>query len=148
MLIADENISEEEISRLRESGIRVRLIADVAARSITDENIFPVLHRLKLPTFFSKDKDFWNHGLVHADYCLVCLDIPEHEGKIAAFMRRFLTQPDFNTKGKRMGKVVRVHVRGIEFFAKHPKSPSCCLDYVSSMRPESVVLIPRALAKS
>jgi hypothetical protein len=123
MLIADENISEEEIWRLREAGIPVRLIADVAAKSITDENVFPVLHSLKQPTFFSKDKDFWKHRLVHADYCLVCLDIPEHEGKVAAYMRRFLAQPDFNTKNKRMGKVVRVHVRGMEFYVKHMRKP-------------------------
>ena len=117
MLIIDENISEIEIWRLREWRIAVRLIgADVAAKSATDENIIPILHRLKRPTLFTKDKDFWRRELMHAGYCLVHLDIPEHEGQVAAFIRRFLRHRAFDTNAKRMGKVVRVHTRGVMFW--------------------------------
>src|SRR5205823_14560102 len=103
--------------------IHIRLLEDVATKSIADENIIPVLHHLKSPTFFSKDKDFWERKLIHWSYCLVYLNIPEHEGRIAAFIRRFLGHRDFNTKAKRMGKVVRVHVNGVEFLTKGVRQP-------------------------
>ena len=118
MLITDENISEAEIWRLREGGTRLRTISDVAIKSIQDDNIVSLLHRLKLPTLFTKDKHYWKYSLVHSGYCLVYLDVPEHEGRIATFIRRFLHHHHFNTHSKRMGKVVRLHVRGIEFFEK------------------------------
>ncbi len=63
MLIIDENISEIEVWRLREWGIAVRQIGpDLAKASTTDENILPVLHRLKHPTFFTRDEDFWTQA--------------------------------------------------------------------------------------
>ena len=117
MLLIDENISEIEIWRLREWRIAVRQIGpDVAKSSIGDDNILPVLHRLKRPTFFTRDKDFWNRRLTHPRYCLVFLDIREREGEIAAAVRRFLRQPAFNTHSKRMGKVVRIHPAGLNYW--------------------------------
>ena len=54
MLIIGENISDIEVWRLREWRIHVRQIgSDVARASIADENIIPVLHRLKQPTLFT-----------------------------------------------------------------------------------------------
>lgn len=59
MLVTDENISEIEVWRLREVGIKVRQIGpDVADPSIGDDSILPLLHRLKHPTFFTR----WGHG--------------------------------------------------------------------------------------
>jgi hypothetical protein len=118
MLIVDENISEVEIWRLREWRIHVRLISEVAFKGVADENIIPVLHRLKRPTLFSKDHGFWNRKLIHPGYCLVLLDVPEHEGEVARHARQFLKHPDFASNAHRMGKVVRVHVEGIEFWEK------------------------------
>jgi len=118
MLVIDENISEIEVWRLREWGVAVRQIGtEVARLSISDENILPVLHRLKRPTFFTRDGDFWKPGLRHAGYCLVFLDIPEHEGEIATAIRRFVRHPDFHTHAQRMGKVVRLHHDGVHHWA-------------------------------
>ncbi len=123
MLIIDENISESEVWRLREWRIAVRQIGpDLAEASTTDENILPVLHRLKRPTLFTRDQDFWNRRLAHARYCLVFLDIREHEGQIATAIRGFLRHPAFDTHGKRMGKVVRLHPGGIDFWQRGKRS--------------------------
>ena len=82
MLVIDENISEIEVWRLRECGLAVRQIGpDVANQSIGDDDILPVLHRLKQPTFFTRDGDFWKPRLWHAGYCLVFMDVPELEGE-------------------------------------------------------------------
>ena len=119
MLVIDENISEIEVWRLRECGLAVRQIGpDVANQSIGDDDILPVLHRLKQPTFFTRDGDFWNLRLWHAGYCLVFLDVPEHEGEVAAAIRRFLKHPAFNTHAKRAGKVVRVHADGMHYWER------------------------------
>jgi hypothetical protein len=57
MLLIDQNISEMEVWRLREWRIAVRVIGEeIAEKSINDENLLPVLHRLKRPTFFTKDR--------------------------------------------------------------------------------------------
>ena len=117
MLVIDENISEIEVWQLREWGVHVRQIGpDVAQTSATDENILPVLHHLKHPTFFTRDRDFWDPKLRHQKYCLVFLDIPEHEGEIAAAIRRFLSHPVFETHSKRLGKIVRIHFANIQFW--------------------------------
>jgi len=117
MLIIDENISEIEVWKLREWRVAVRQIGpDVAPASTTDENILPVLHRLKRPTFFTRDKDFWNARLVHRAYCLVFLDLREREGQIAAAVRRFLRLSPFQSHAQRMGKVIRVHPGGVSFW--------------------------------
>ncbi len=119
MLIIDENISESEVWRLREWRIAVRQIGpDIAEASTTDENILLVLHRLKRATFFTRDRDFWNPRLAHARYCLVFLDIREHEGQIAAANRNFVRHPAFDTRVKRMGKVVRLHPAGVHYWQR------------------------------
>jgi hypothetical protein len=117
MFVVDESISEIEAWRLREWRIAVRLIGpDVADKSILDENIIPLLHRLKRPTFFTRDRDFWKASLCHQSYSIVYLDIRETEGEIARYIRRFLRDPHFNTHAKRLGKVVRVHPQGSQFW--------------------------------
>jgi hypothetical protein len=51
MLVLDENVSENEIWRLREAGLNVRTIGqDIAVKSVSDENIIPALLKLKKPT--------------------------------------------------------------------------------------------------
>ena len=117
MLVIDENISEIEVWRLREWSLAVRQIGpDVAKLGLGDDNILPLLHKLKRPTFFTRDRDFWKPALRHMGYCLVFLDIPEHEGEIATAARRFLGQTEFDTHAKRMGKVVRLHADGIHYW--------------------------------
>jgi hypothetical protein len=119
MLIIDENISELEVWRLRESGIAVRQIGtEITKLGVTDENIIAVLHQLKRPTFFTRDRDFWSSQLVHRGYCLVFLDLQEHEGEIAAAIRKFLKHPAFGTHSRRLGKVIRLHPDRIAYWQK------------------------------
>ena len=88
MLITDENISETEIWRLREWRIAVRQVGpDLARRSASDQNVLQVLHRLKRPTFFTRDRDFWNHRLAHSDDFLAFIDPRGQEGQIVQCLR-------------------------------------------------------------
>lgn len=95
---------------------RAQIGPNIARTSTSDDDILPILHRLKRPTFFTRDEAFWKRRLAHARYCLVFLDIREKEGEIAAAIRRFLRHPVFNTHGKRMGKVVRIRLTGVNYW--------------------------------
>ncbi|MGH9936623.1 MAG: hypothetical protein ACREAM_10285 [Blastocatellia bacterium] len=78
------------------------------------EEIIPLLHGLRRPTFFTRDHDFYHPWLRHPGYCLVYLEINPDE--TARFIRRFLRHRMFRTQAQRMGNVVRVHEDGINFW--------------------------------
>ncbi|MBI2946681.1 MAG: hypothetical protein HYY23_03485 [Verrucomicrobia bacterium] len=115
MFLIDENVSELEVLRLRKAGVRVRLIGkDVANIGDLDENLIPVLLRLKQPVLFTQDQDFFQFRWLHADYALVWLDTRPTE--VAEHVRRFLRHPHFDSQAKRMGTVMRVRASGIQYW--------------------------------
>jgi len=71
-----------------------------------DQEILALLHRLRRPTFFTRDEDFYARHLCHARYGLIYLAVAKDE--VAPFVRRLLRHPEFDTVAKRMGAVVRV----------------------------------------
>jgi hypothetical protein len=107
MNILDENISRNQKYGLNKRKIRFRQIGyEISNRGIKDEEIIPFLHKLGTVTFFTRDLRFYQSHLCHSQYCLVILAVADIE--IASFIHRFLRHPEFNTKAKRMGKIVRV----------------------------------------
>ncbi|MBL8190342.1 MAG: hypothetical protein JNK38_20160 [Acidobacteria bacterium] len=86
-----------------------------------DKNdVIPLLHRLKRPTFFTRDADFYKTDLCQMAYCLVFLDIPADEA--AEYTRRLLRHSSFRAQAKRMGKVIRVRSTGVSWWEIHDKS--------------------------
>ena len=79
-----------------------------------DDNLLPLLHRLKRVTLFTQDEDFFRARLCHRAYCLVWLNV-KYIG-VAAYIRRFLRHPQFRAQAQRMGKVVRVHPDSLHFW--------------------------------
>jgi hypothetical protein len=118
MNILDENILDKQRYYLKNWRIHVRQIGhEIGRQGIKDEEIIPLLHQLGEVTFFTRDYDFYQRNLCHTRYCLVCLAIEEHE--VADFVYHFLRHPEFNTKAKRMGKVVRVSHNVIRMWKLH-----------------------------
>ena len=115
MIILDENIDSFARERLRLVKIRYRHLGTYIGRSgMKDLNdVIPLLHSLKLPTFFTRDKDFYSTPLAHAGYCLVYLDVLP--GESADYIIRFLNHNLFRRRVDRMGKVVRVHRTAIRY---------------------------------
>src|SRR5207245_9776968 len=70
------------------------------------QEIVTALHRVRRPTFFTRDEDFYARHLCHARYCLVYLAVAKDE--VAPFVRRLLRHREFDTIAKRLGTVVRV----------------------------------------
>ena len=118
MNVLDENIPDSQRQLLRSWRIRVRQIGhEVGRQGLKDEEIIPLLHKLSSVTFFTRDLGFYHRRLCHKSYCLVCLAISQYE--VASFIRRFLRHPNFNTRAKRMGKVVRASHKGIQLWKAH-----------------------------
>lgn len=120
MILLDENIPEAQRQVLRFRRIRARQVGfDVAHKGLKDDAIIPLLHDLRRTTFFTRDLGFFRRDLTHRSYCLVCLEISQHE--VASFVRRFLSHSRFNTERKRLGSVVRVtHGRIIRLSTTEP----------------------------
>ena len=118
MNVLDENIPDSQRLLLRSWRIQVSQIGhEVSRQGIKDKEIIPLLHQLRSVTFFTRDMGFYHRHLCHADYCLVCLSIGQYE--VASFIRRFLKHPVFNTKAKRMGKVIRLTHTGLQVWRLH-----------------------------
>lgn len=115
MNVLDENIFEPQRRQLEAWKIRVRQIGvEIGSMGMDDrQQIIPLLHTLRRPTFFTRDRDFYHPWLRHPAYCLVYLDVNPDEA--AYFIRRFLRHPDFRTQMQRLGKVVRVHGDGLSY---------------------------------
>jgi len=105
--ILDENVLDSQRQRLRHWRIAMRHMGDdVGRQGMTDQESLALLHRLRRPTFFTRDEDFYARHLCHARYCLVSLAVAKDE--VAPFVRRLLRHREFETIAKRMGTVVRV----------------------------------------
>jgi len=79
---------------------------DVGRQGMKDQEIIALLHRVRRPTFFTRDEDCYARHLCQARYCLVYLAVAKDE--VAPFVRRLLRHREFDTVAKRMGTVVRV----------------------------------------
>ncbi len=118
MNVLDENIIDSQRRLLTNWRVSVRQIGyEVGRKGVKDQEIVPLLHQLDQPTFFTRDDDFYERKLCHAGYCLVLLDVRKEE--VAFFVRRIIQQPLFNTKAKRMGKVIRASHVGLSFWRLH-----------------------------
>ncbi|PKO21820.1 MAG: hypothetical protein CVU38_12575 [Chloroflexi bacterium HGW-Chloroflexi-1] len=112
MNILDENIREDQRRLLRSWRIPIHQIGqDVGQKGMADNKIIPFLHQLRRPTFFTRDGDFYEPGLCHAEYCLVYLAVGKDE--VASFVRRFLHHSEFDTKAKRIGTIIRLSRAGL-----------------------------------
>src|SRR5580692_9488501 len=76
-----------------------------------DDQIIVLLRRQRNIAFFSRDTGFYLPDLRHQRYRLVVMNVRQNE--VAAFVRRFLHHPDFDTQVKRMGNVVRISHAGL-----------------------------------
>lgn len=81
-----------------------------------DDNIVPMLLRLKKPTLLTRDRDFFARELLHPGYSLVWFDVGA--GETAFYIRRFLKHSSFKTNALRLGKVIQVRASGIEYWAR------------------------------
>ncbi len=77
-----------------------------------------ILHRLKDPTFVTTNyKDFWPKIAAHAAYCVVCIHLPiQRSLEVPGILRELLKRPEWNTKHKRLGKVIAVSGQIVSYY--------------------------------
>lgn len=118
MNVLDENIIASQRTQLRRWRIPFRQVGyELASQGTADAHIIPLLLRLKQPTFFTRDFDFFKPRLCHPRYCVVWLNVRPDQA--ASFIRRFLRHAAFCTHQQRLGRIVRVHPGGIAFRQHH-----------------------------
>ena len=123
MNVLDENIPRNQRELLLSWRFSVRQIGyDVGRKGIQDDEIIPLLHQLRRPTFFTRDSDFFNRKLCHQQYCLVYMDVDKYEA--ALFVRRLLRHSELNTQANRMGAVIRISHRGLVLYRHHTEQLS------------------------
>lgn len=116
MNVLDENIVFGQRRQLQLWKIHLRQIGvELGQAGMKDFNeVIPLLHTLKRPTFFTRDHDYYNPDLRHPGYCLALLDVAFDEA--AEYTRRFLRHKSFRTQAQRMGKVIRLRHSGISYW--------------------------------
>lgn len=117
MNILDEDIGLSQRRSLESWKIHFRQIGVEIGRSgLKDRNeVIPLLHQLKHPTFFTRDHGFYHPTLRHHEYCLVYLDVWNDEA--AEYVQRLLRHRELRRQTRRMGKVVRVQHGGLSYWA-------------------------------
>ena len=107
MIILDENILDGQRVLLEAWRLAPRQVGvNFGHKGVKDEELIGLLRQQRNPTFFTRDGGFYHPKLRHRSYCLVVANVGQNE--VAAFIRRFLRHPDFDTQAKRMGKIVRL----------------------------------------
>jgi hypothetical protein len=88
---------------------------------MTDQDIIPLLRRLKAPTFFTYDEDYRHPRLCHPSYCLVHLDI--NVELTAMTIRQFLRHRTLRTWNQRKGTMVWIRPAGMRVWRwKEPQA--------------------------
>lgn len=112
MNILDEHIPVEQRQLLKSWRFPVRQIGYDAGRpGMKDDEVIPLLRRLRQPSFFTLDFDFYKRQLRHDRYCIVWMDV--YDDEVASFVRRLLGHPALDTQAKRMGAIIRVAHKGL-----------------------------------
>jgi hypothetical protein len=111
--VLDENVPESQRQLLRSTRIAVRQNGlDIGRKGLKDQEVLTLRHHLDRPTLFTLDGDFYNRRFCHKGYCLVYLDV--EEDAVAGYVRRVLRHPDLNSKGKRMGRIIRASATNLD----------------------------------
>ena len=123
MIILDENIPGDQRKLVQVEVKTARQVGfDIENAGLKDHEIPRFLLRLKNPTFFSLDDDFYDKKLRHQKYCIVYLDVAEDEA--ATYAVKLLRHKNFDTHSKRMGKVIQVSTKKIKYWHVHDEMPS------------------------
>src|SRR6266487_3493649 len=128
MNVLDENFPRDQRLILQSWHISVHHIGfDLGWEGMQDVEIIRLLHRLRRPTFFTFDLDFYKRRLSHAEYSIVYLVV--FQADAAEYVRRLLRHSAFNTEAKRMGNVIRVSSSGLTVWRLHAESEENLLCY-------------------
>lgn len=120
MIVFDENMHQRSIVDAVAAWYHGRVISVTVLRpdTIIKDEAIPTLLRLALyPTFVTTNvDDFWQRVPAYTRYGIACLVLPDERlPEISSLLRQLFSLPEFKTKARRMGKVVRVSRGQLEY---------------------------------
>jgi len=121
MIVLDEQLLGRNIETEIEKWYRgdVRFVIELRPGTVIKDDAIPkLLRKENQPTFVTiNEKDFWRKTPIDNKYCVVCFTLPDSRtNEISQALRELFRHPEFNTKAKRMGKVIRVTDREISYY--------------------------------
>lgn len=113
MIVLDEQLLGRNLERNIAQWYRgnVCVITDLRPGMVIKDDVIPrLLRRQKQPTFVTiNETDFWRKIAIDRKFCVVCYSLPDSRAiEIADSLRSLFRLPEFRTKAKRMGTVIRV----------------------------------------
>ena len=124
MLVLDEQL----LGRNLEARLRrwhrgsVVFITELRPGTVIKDDAIPVLLReQRRPTFLTiNEHDFWRRVAIDERFCVVCFALSDSRaGEIPDLLRAVFRLPEFRTKARRMGSVLRVTREQVSYY-HHP----------------------------
>lgn len=120
MIVLDETISAKRIHQAVDKWYPGAVISVKDLRPyarVFDYEIPGYLLQLRQPTFVTINyDDFAPRTCLHARYCVVRFKLPQEKSLfVPELLRKVLRDKEFNTKAKRMGKVISWMPTGLSF---------------------------------
>jgi hypothetical protein len=113
MLVLDEQLLGRDLEVVLARWYRgpILFITDLRPGSVIKDDAIPLLLRQQdQATFVTiNESDFWQKVRIDTNFCVVCFALPDSRvGEIPVLLRAVFRLAAFQTKARRMGKVLRV----------------------------------------
>jgi len=122
MIVLDEQLLGRDVEGQIAHWYRgaVCFITDLRPNTVIKDDVIPkLLQQERQPTFVTiNEQDFWRKAQTNRRFCIVCFALPDARAReIPPRLRRLFDHPLFDTKKKRMGKVIRVTEQEVRYYS-------------------------------
>lgn len=122
MIVLDEQLlgRELEIQIARWYQGAICFITDLRPNTVIKDDAIPrLLRQENQPTFVTiNESDFWRKIAITDQFCVVCFALSDSRAReIPQRLRILFENPLFDTKQKRMGKIVRVAEKEVSYYS-------------------------------
>jgi len=122
MIVLDEQLLGRDVEGQIAQWYRgaVCFITDLRPNTVIKDDVIPkLLQQENQPTFVTiNEQDFWRKAQTNRRFCIVCFALPDARAReIPPRLRRLFDHPLFDTKKKRMGKVIRVAEQEVRYYS-------------------------------
>lgn len=122
MIVLDEQLLgrdlEEQIARWYQGA--VCFIVDLRPNTVIKDDAIPkLLQQESQPTFVTiNESDFWRKTPINNQFCMICFTLPDSRAReISQRLRTVFDHPLFDTKKKRMGKMIRIAEKEVSYYS-------------------------------
>lgn len=122
MIVLDEQLLGRNIEKQIANWYQgaVCFIIDLQPNTVIKDDLIPrLLQKENQPTFITiNEVDFWRKVKLNDKFCIVCFAMPDSRVReIPEQLRDLFQHSLFDSKQKRMGKMIRVAENGISFYS-------------------------------